>query len=185
LSEQDDVLRSHAIFITSPNDTHAQYLSILGDHYDGYIYCEKPPINQTEDIGIFDSIDSKRCFFGFNLRYSEIHEYLSVSKNKYKLGGLIYTHIHQSYPFAMKPEYQDSWKSKRTRSPYGVIENLGIHHIDMAISFSGEIVNIYKSKSNIAKKSETPDSAFIFCEHANSSVSNIFVSYATSFREEI
>jgi hypothetical protein len=69
LSDQIDVVNCHVIFITSPNDTHAQYLAELSKHFNGYIYCEKPPINRSEDMKVLDVIDFSKCFFGFNLRY--------------------------------------------------------------------------------------------------------------------
>ena len=40
--------------------------------YDGYVYCEKPPINKVEDLEIFDLINPSKFFFGFNYRFSEI-----------------------------------------------------------------------------------------------------------------
>jgi predicted dehydrogenase len=185
LSGQIDVINCHVIFITSPNDTHAQYLSELSEHFNGYIYCEKPPINRLEDLKIFDAVDFERCFFGFNLRYSGIHGFLSDVKKQFPLGRLLNTHIHRSYPFAIKPEYQDSWKSDKTRSPHGVLENLGVHYVDLSMMFSGNIKDIRKRKINLLGSGSAVDTATIFCEHENGSTSHIFVSYATSFREEM
>ena len=39
-----DLIGSDAILISSPNDTHVQYIKkILGDSPKSYIFCEKPP----------------------------------------------------------------------------------------------------------------------------------------------
>lgn len=183
LSDQIDVVNCHVIFITSPNDTHAQYLAELSKCFNGYIYCEKPPINRSEDLKILDVIDFSRCFFGFNLRYSGVHDFLSIIKSQFPLGKLLNTHIHHSYPFATKPEYSNSWKSDAVRSPCGVLENLGVHYIDLSVTLSGDIKNIYKSATNLIGSGSAADTAAIFCEHENDSTSHIFVSYAASFRE--
>jgi len=183
LLDQINVVNCHVIFITSPNDTHAQYLAELSKHFKGYIYCEKPPINRSEDLKILNIIDFSRCFFGFNLRYSGIHEFLSITKNQFRLGKLLNTHIHHSYPFATKPEYSNSWKSDAVRSPCGVLENLGVHYIDLSVTLSGDIKNICKSTTNLMGSGSAVDTAAIFCEHENNSTSHIFVSYAASFRE--
>jgi predicted dehydrogenase len=183
LSDQKGVISCDVVFITSPNHTHAQYLSALSEQFNGYIYCEKPPINRPEDLEVFNAVDFSRCFFGFNLRYSGIHEILSDAKKEFALGKLLNTHIYHSYPFATKPQYSVSWKSDVAKSPYGVVENVGIHYIDMSVTLSGNIKTLCKSTRNLIGSGSAVDTASIFCEHENGATSNIFVSYATSFRE--
>ena len=185
ISEQVGIIQSDAIFITSPNDTHGSYLEQLHQIYNGYIYCEKPPVNRLIELSILDTIDMTRCFFGFNYRYSPIHEEISGIRNEFDLGPIVTIEIHCSYPFAVKPEYLESWKSDCDRSPLGVLENLGVHFIDMSISFAGSIQTSSLRLTNIINNSRAPDTATLSLLHSNGTTSNIFVSYATSYRNNI
>jgi len=45
----DDLLVCDAIIISSPNDTHYKYLTKL-QNFDGYIFCEKPPVTSINDL---------------------------------------------------------------------------------------------------------------------------------------
>lgn len=185
LSDQIDVIRSDAIFITSPNDTHGQYLEQLEKIYDGYIYCEKPPVNKLEELPILDKINSNKCFFGFNFRYSPVLSVLSSTRNEFNLGSIVAVEIHCSYPFAVRPEYLGSWKSDCDRSPRGVLENLGVHYIDMSVSLCGSIQTSFVSLTSSMNDNRAPDTASISLVHSDSIFSNIFVSYATSFLNRI
>ena len=185
LNSQPDLLDCHAVFITSPNNTHAMYLDELNKYFYGYIYCEKPPINKINQINILENINPSKCFFGFNYRYSKIFSFVEEMKEKYNLGKEINMYIHVSYPFAIKEAYLKSWKSKITKSPLGVIENLGIHYIDLAINLFGKFRNVFIIKNNICDTGSAIDTATIFCEHENNASTQIFVSYATLVKDEI
>jgi predicted dehydrogenase len=185
LINQPDILSCDAVFLTSPNNTHADYLDQLNKSYSGYIYCEKPPINEFDQIGIFDKINYKKCFFGFNYRYSKINSFVKNIKKNYHLGCPINMSIHVSYPFAIKQAYKDSWKSKINCSPQGVVENLAIHYIDMSLEIFGKFKKIHTVLNNITKVTKVDDTAKLFIEHENSSTTDIFVSYSTSVKDEI
>jgi len=185
LELQPDVLNSDIILITSPNHTHIDYLRKLSKIYQGYVYCEKPPVNKFEDLEIFDLINSSKTFFGFNYRYSEIQEFIDHTKDKYDLGELININIHVSYPFSIKENYQHSWKSDINKSPSGVIENLGIHYIDLSVTFLGTVKQVFLNSTNINKTGTADDTASISLFHENGFTSQIFVSYATLARENM
>lgn len=185
LINQPDVLSCDAVFLTSPNNTHADYLDQLNKNYSGYIYCEKPPINEFDQIKIFDKINYKKCFFGFNYRYSKINSFVDTAKKNYNLGSPINMSIHVSYPFASKKAYKASWKSKIKCSPQGVLENLAIHYIDMSLDIFGKFTKIYAVLNNFSKVSKVNDTAKLFIEHENKSTTDIFVSYSTSVKDEI
>ena len=185
IDQQPDVLNSDIIFITSPNNTHIHYLRKLSKIYQGYVYCEKPPINKFEDIEIFDLINPSKIFFGFNYRYSEIQEFIIHTKDNYDLGELININIHMSYPFSIKENYKHSWKSDINKSPTGVIENLGIHYIDLSVTLLGAVKQVFLHSTNRNKTGTADDTASISLLHENSSTSQIFVSYATLARENM
>jgi predicted dehydrogenase len=185
IEQQANVLNSDIIFITSPNSTHANYLNKLSKSYKGYVFCEKPPINKFEDLEIFDMIDPCRFFFGFNHRYSEIQDFISNTEELYNMGDMVNINIHMSYPFSVKESYKYSWKSDISKSPCGVIENLGIHYIDLSVTLLGRIKQVSLNSVNINKSGSAADTATICLVHEGGSTSQIFVSYATLARESM
>ena len=66
-----------------------------------------------------------------------------------------------------------------------MLENLGIHFIDMAVSLCGSIQTSSVSLVNVINKGRAPDTANISLVHSDGALSSIFVSYATSFRNSI
>ena len=185
IDQQPDVLNSDIIFITSPNHTHINYLRKLSKIYQGYVYCEKPPINKFEDLEIFDLINPSKFFFGFNYRFSEIQKFILQTKEKYDLGELININVHMSYPYSVKEHYKYSWKSDIEKSPIGVIENLGIHYLDLSVTLLGAVKEVFLNSTNINKTGTADDTASVSLLHENGSTSQIFISYATLARENI
>ena len=54
-----NLIGSDAILISSPNDTHVQYIKdILDISPHSYIFCEKPPAVNLEELGYLDGLDS-------------------------------------------------------------------------------------------------------------------------------
>ena len=182
---QKDVLSSDIIFITSPNNTHVDYIKPLSKIYDGYVYCEKPPINKIEDFEIFDLINPSKFFFGFNYRFSEIQKFILQTKEKCDLGELININVHMSYPYSVKEHYKSSWKSEIEKSPIGVIENLGIHYLDLSVTFLGAVKEVFLNSTNINKTGTADDTASVSILHQSGSTSQIFISYATLNREDL
>ena len=185
IQEQINVMNSDVIFILSPNHTHIDYLRQLSDSYKGYVYCEKPVINNFQDIEIFSLLDFKRFFFGFNLRYSEFTKFIEVAKAKYDVGSLVNINVHMSYPFSIKDHYKNSWKSDSNKSPSGVVENLAIHYIDLAITLLGPPKKVNINLTNVNRTGTADDTAAITLIHKNGSSSQIFTSYATLAKEGI
>ena len=185
LDQQPDVLNSDIIFITSPNNTHIDYIKPLSQIYEGYVYCEKPPINKFEDLEIFDLINPSKFFFGFNYRFSEIHQFILQTKENYNIGELVNINVHMSYPFSVKEQYKFSWKSDIEQSPSGVIENLGIHYLDLSVTLLGAVKEVFLNSANINKTGTAHDTASVSLVHENGSTSQTFVSYATLAREDM
>ena len=71
-----NLIGSDAILISSPNDTHVEYIKkILKMSPQTYIFCEKPPAVNLVELDYLDSLDSNikgRIFFNFNRRFSYI-----------------------------------------------------------------------------------------------------------------
>ena len=185
INQQLDVANADIIFITSPNNTHIHYLRQLVKDYEGYVYCEKPPINKFEDLEIFELINPSKFFFGFNHRYSEIQKFILQIKETHNIGDLININIHMSYPFSVKESYKHSWKSDANKSLTGVIENLGIHYLDLSVNLLGGVKEVFINSTNINNTGTAEDTASLSLIHKNDSTAQIFVSYATLARESM
>ena len=62
---------SDVYFISSPNQTHVEWIDKLKE-YDKYIFCEKPPATNLEDIGRLEVLLNKKLYFNFNYRCSTL-----------------------------------------------------------------------------------------------------------------
>ena len=45
-----DLYDCDAVIIASPNKTHYQYVEKLTKNFNGYIFCEKPPVIKNEEF---------------------------------------------------------------------------------------------------------------------------------------
>jgi len=67
------------VFILSPNDTHYEYLFKFINNFEGYIFCEKPPVTKQNELNKLEKISNDKkmkIFFNFNFRFSRIKKIL-------------------------------------------------------------------------------------------------------------
>ncbi len=178
----EELFDCDAIFITSPNDTHFKYLKSLIENYDGYIFCEKPPVTNEADLKYLSEIsdkDKKRIYFNFNYRFSPYFESLKKDSEKYSLGKLITASIIQGHGLAFKECYKGSWRSDKTLHKMGVFENYSIHYFDMFIYLFGcpeKYINLTSSQSPYG---DSIDNSTFTCQFKNSSTLTVSTSYTT------
>ena len=175
----DDLIDCDAIVIASPNNTHHHYLDWASANFKGYVFCEKPPVNNLRGLISFEKLNFQKSFFGFNLRFSDFNILSKKYFSSGELGELMHFSASVGYGFAYKSSYANSWKSCATRSPLGVIENLAIHYLDLAVCLFGNITSISVKKMNFAKSGGVPDTANIQAVHQDGKTSSIMVSYST------
>ena len=76
-----DLFKCDGIVICTPNHTHFDYLKTLVKNYEGYIFCEKPPVTKKGELEAlikFSNSDKKRIHFNFNLRFSALFDILKT-----------------------------------------------------------------------------------------------------------
>jgi predicted dehydrogenase len=174
-----------AIVIASPNDTHVSYLRSLHD-FDGYVLCEKPAATTMHEIHALEDLlgpPPERLMFNFPYRHAKFTKTLSRSLDR--LGTVIGISITVGHGLAFKPEYAGSWRADASRHPQGVIETVGIHFIDLALSLFEKPCSMIKNmSSNVSRVGSSADTARIVFEVNHATVS-IFVSYAMPFVFEV
>ena len=175
-----NLIGSDAILISSPNDTHVEYIKkILKMSPQTYIFCEKPPAVNLVELDYLDSLDSNikgRIFFNFNRRFSYISKFVKEGN----FGKPVHFNFVSSHGLAFKDTFKDNWRFKSTNKLMGVYGTVAIHYIDMCIWLLGECKSINVNKSTYSE-SKLPDSVTIDMKFKNGCTTNIFVSYVTPF----
>jgi len=172
----DKLKKYKFFFIISPNDTHFHYISKFCKN--SYIFCEKPPTNNFNELNKLKKINPSKIYFNFNFRFSRISKILTDSK-KFGLGKFIYSNITTGHGLAFKRIYKKSWRSNKKKCPTGVFEMLAIHWIDL-INFIFKIRKIKNFElKNLSKIGNSYDNCNLNLLTENNAVIDIFCSYTS------
>ena len=173
---------SDVYFISSPNETHVEWIDKLKE-YDKYIFCEKPPATNLEDIGRLELLLNKKLYFNFNYRFSSLVKLAKHYIDTKELGKLLNINCVSTHGLAFKESFQDNWRFKSDNLFSSIVGNLGIHYIDLVGYLCGEITDInIKSGSIVSDK--LPDTATLDIVNDLCDV-KVFLSYAAPFRNQV
>ena len=177
-----EVIGSDCIFISSPSNTHVNYIKkILNESPSSYIFCEKPPTTDIKDLEYLKGLDSdvkERIFFNYNYRFSSLSDL--IIKGEYDFGQPIHFNFVSSHGLALKDSYKDNWRFSSTNELLGVYGTVAVHYIDLCMWLLGEYESMKIDKHNYSN-SKTADSITISMKFKNGCTTNIFVSYVTPF----
>ena len=177
-----DIQICNIVFICSPNHTHFFYIKKLLKDKTKYIFCEKPPVNNIKDLKALKKLSYSKIYFNYNYRFSHLANILKNSY-KYKLGKFLYGSLAIGHGLATKKNYHKSWRADKLKTPFGIIEVLSIHSIDL-ISYIFGISKIYFNKLNIAKKTKNFDTVSIKTITKDKKSIEIFNSYSSPLIEK-
>ena len=173
-----EIEKCDVIFILSPNSTHFDYLKKFGEK--SYIFCEKPPTNQINELNKLYKFNPNKIYFNYNFRYSKLGQIIKKI-NKDKFGKFQYCNIITSHNLAQKKNYLNSWRSKKKLCPKGVFEVVSIHWID----FSNYYFKIKKLSNivlkNTSKVGNSFDNSHVSLSTNGGGVVNIFTSYNSPY----
>ena len=173
---------SDVYFISSPNETHVEWIDKLKEQ-DKYIFCEKPPATNLEDIGRLELLLNKKLYFNFNYRFSSLVRSAKHYIDTKELGKLLNINCVSTHGLAFKESFQDNWRFKSDNLFSSIVGNLGIHYIDLVGYLCGEITDInIKSGSIVSDK--LPDTATLDIVNDLCDV-KVFLSYAAPFRNQV
>tara|TARA_Y100000992_G_scaffold296350_1_gene258440 strand:- start:454 stop:1374 length:921 start_codon:yes stop_codon:yes gene_type:complete len=178
----ENIKKCKIIFILSPNKTHFHYIKSL--YKNCYIFCEKPPVTNKNDLKLLSRINNGKIYFNFNKRFSNLSTIIQ-KKSKYKLGKIIYGSLITSHGLAQKKGYLTNWRSNKSKSKKGVFEMVSIHDVDL-INYIFDISRINNlNLSNTSKKGSSMDTASCQLTLKSGSIINVFSTYNSSYNETI
>jgi predicted dehydrogenase len=172
-----DLLQCDAVFILSPNATHAEYLRYFTDQYQGYVFCEKPPVSTLKELDGL-KLELNRTFFNFNLRHSLIADWLREAEVMEALGDPLFWQARVTHGLAFKPSYTESWRSDIELHPYGVVETVAIHWLDLFGYFLGNVEQTNITTKIMSGVGSACDTAMISIDYEAGASSQVVVSYA-------
>ena len=183
----EDLLTNDCIFITSPNDTHFEYLEYLINNFSGYIFCEKPPVISDEELTFLKKLSNEKkqkIFFNFNFRFSTLNSILKNYLNSKIIGKPIHFNFLSTHGFAFKKEYSSSWRSNGKINVNNILDTVAIHYIDFLIFSLGLPQSHSADLNQITKIGTSNDTTHVTLSFSNGITASIFVSYASSYINE-
>lgn len=183
-----NLLNCDSIFISSPNHTHYDYLEYFFKNYEGYLFCEKPPVTNVNHIRILEqlSIEKKeKTYFNFNYRFSEVSKAINNLSTSEDMGRISHIDVISTHGLSFKKEYARSWRADNTENLHNILETVSIHFLDMLVFHFGKIKNISYFPNNISGVGKSFDTCLLTLEFKNGLTSSIFNSYASPYLEEI
>ena len=178
----DSLEDSDVYFISSPNETHMEWIDKLIP-YDKYIFCEKPPATNLEDIGRLELLLNKKLYFNFNYRFSSLVKSAKHYIDTKELGKLLNINCVSTHGLAFKESFQDNWRFKSDNLFSSIIGNVGIHYMDLVGYLCGNISDINIRTGSVVSDN-LPDTATLDIVNDLCDV-KVFLSYAAPFRNQI
>jgi predicted dehydrogenase len=178
----DSLEDSDVYFISSPNETHMEWIDKLKEQ-DKYIFCEKPPVTNLEDLGRLELLLNTKLYFNFNYRFSSLVRSAKHYIDTKELGKLLNINCVSTHGLAFKESFQDNWRFKSDNLFSSIIGNLGIHYIDLVGYLCGNITDI-NIKSGSVVSDKLPDTATLDIVNDLCDV-KVFLSYAAPFRNQV
>ena len=97
-------------------------------------------------------------------------------------GKTNYVSINISHGIAFNKNKYKNWRKKQKNIFDNIIGNLGIHYIELMVSFFGKIKN-FKILHNNNSNTKSLDTGFIFIEFEKNIIVNMYFSYAGTFEQ--
>ena len=176
-----DIKDVDVFFISSPSDTHMGWIEKLSI-YNKYIFCEKPPVTNLEDLDKIKNYRDK-LYFNFNYRFSYLVKVIEEYNITKELGVPIHINCFSTHGIAFKDNFKKNWRFKSENIFSSITANLGIHYIDLISYLFGPIKNLDIKNLSIVS-SGLADTSKITID-LNHCLCDIVLSYAAPFTNKI
>lgn len=187
-NDLSDLYQCDAIFILSPNHTHFYYMENLFQNYDGYIFCEKPPVISYDELNHLEKISfqkKEKLFFNFNYRFGKINECINEQKSSEHIGKINHINIIASHGLAFKSDYFESWRADGEKNLFNILDTLSIHYLDLLnLNFGNPIEKNFFPKL-ISNHGKSYDTNLIILKYDNDITISLLNSYASPYINQI
>lgn len=142
-----------------------------------HVICEKPGAIKSSDIKKAMILAKRKKLIylvSFNHRYHEAFLKADSFIKSGKIGEILF--IRARYGFGGRPGYEKEWRNKKSLGG-GELLDQGVHMIDLAKYFLGEIRNVAGFAENLFWKSQVDDNAFLLLKNENNRIASIHVSW--------
>lgn len=183
----NDLLKLDAIFIASPNSTHFDYLKKLEEAFSGYVFCEKPPVQnviELESLHNFKKQFTDKLYFNFNYRFSQLANLLTKQEHLSKIKPLHFIQITATHGLAMKEQYKNSWRARGDQTSHHLLHTVAIHFIDLLTYTFQQLESFKYTPRSLVQKKNVYDSLTLDLIFKDVSV-NIYCSYAAPYMNDI
>jgi len=182
-----DLYDCEAIFITSPNHTHFEYISKFLKNSNSFIFCEKIPVTNFKDLEKLENlskINKTRLFFNFNHRFSKINEIIQNQLTSSQMGDIFSINITVTHGLAFKKKYSSSWRADK-KNMHNILDTVTIHHIDLLNHNLGKIKEIAYFPNNVSKLGKSYDTDHVQIKYNNGIIATVTNSYASPYINEL
>lgn len=183
-----DIYECEAVVIASPNHTHFEYIQKLIKNFDGYIFCEKPPVTSLNELKDLENIPDKKklkIFFNFNFRFSKLSDNFKKQINSKNIGLIIHIDIISSHGLAFKNSYPNSWRADGKKNLHNILDTVAIHYLDLINFHLEEFDKSFYFPSLISGNGTSFDTCYLVLKYSNGMTISILNSYATPSIDEI
>jgi predicted dehydrogenase len=143
-----------------------------------HVLCEKPGgMSSSEIQANIDLAREKGLLYvpGFNHRY---HPAYLEAKRRFdagEIGDLMF--VRARYGFGGRPGYEKEWRFNKKISGGGELLDQGIHMIDLARLFMGDITEVKGFAENLFWGGEVEDNGFVLLRNQHGNIAQIHVSW--------
>ena len=142
-----------------------------------HVLCEKPGAIKSADIKKNMILAEKKSLvymIGYNHRFHDAFIKARYYYQKGDIGKILF--IRARYGFGGRLGYDKEWRLNKAVSGGGHLIDQGVHMIDLAMSFIGEVRGTQGFMSDSFWKPGSEDNAFVLIQGRNKAIASIHVS---------
>lgn len=161
----------NVISICTPVNLHKDQ-AVLSLNLKKHVLCEKPMAVSSEECEYMVNLAKENevnLGVFFNMRFHPVTEV--INDNIYKIGKII--SIDMSFQFNRK---ELGWRGEQGMGT-GVLMELGIHAIDLAMCWLGDIIRVHSEIGRFKKNCYCDDHVFLISRFSNGAIGKFYMSY--------
>ena len=144
-----------------------------------HVLSEKPGARTPGEImGPLKTAESRdlRFMVGFNHRFHQSHQKAKELAEQGAIGEILF--LRARYGFGGRPGYEKEWRHDKDMSGGGELIDQGVHLIDLARYFLGDIAEAKGFVQDAFWKSGVEDNAFLLLKDARGRVASLHASWS-------